>query len=157
MKMLLRMTTSANHSSRGLLSRASQIFWGTIGTVRPLQTFPYTLLCNNRFICRGPFHQSDLFTCLFEMITLIFTNVWNRLWHRNEIIKVVELSSLESETAASTQLGFHYKMKLWNTSCAYQVVSYFWCLHWNAAAVVSEYRNTAAKPLISQPLPRHLD
>lgn len=86
---------------------------GSTDTLHPPQEpaliwFLFTLLWTNGFICGESFSKWDLFTCLFEMISLMSTGVWNPLWYINEMIKATGLPCSGSwtgtweHTAAST-------------------------------------------------------
>ena len=77
----------------------------TAGACIDIISSPHILLCTNRFICGGPFCKWDLFTCLFEMISLMFTGVWNHPWYINEMIKAAGLPCSGSWTAASEHSG----------------------------------------------------
>lgn len=104
------MATWVNPSSRVSPSRAFWQLGGSTGTLGQPQEpalieFSPIWLCTNRFICGGPFWKWDLFACLFEMISSVFTGVWNHPWFINEPIKAAGLPCSGNWTDASEHSG----------------------------------------------------
>lgn len=122
------MATWANLSSRGLLSRAATVrrkHWHIKATAGAcVDIISSYSVVYQRVHLWEPLCKSDLFTCLFEMIGLMFTGVWNHLWYINEMIKSTGLPPLrELSRRPWTQQRIHCETKLQREPWAHQLAA----------------------------------